>query len=185
MNNTSYLAYRRNASLVVNALSLSDAAIILGDLAQLKARTTPYGIQVMAWNTLGSKGEPEILAGLLGSGSRLRYEFLLDCPEYALSGISSNHRRNVRKSEKSGAMLSLPTDLAALNNHIELVDQNLGGKGVGGLVNSAEYFASLVQDEAGMLAQVFDDNGNLQGTTFFLVDKRDGLLPQLWNYRPG
>lgn len=170
IDGVSYLAYRRNASLVVNALSVAHGVTLLKGLEQLKASGRKFGVRAVAWNTLNAQDDPAALKEALRLGATLRYEFVLDADTYAISGLSSNHKRNIRKSEKAGASLQLPTGPEAVRGHIALVNRNLEGKGVGGLSNSPEYFSSLIDSGSGMLAQVVDQ-GEVQGSTFFIIDK--------------
>lgn len=100
----------------------------------------------------------------------MRFEFLLDIAQYSLSKISSNHKRNIKKSTKAGAKIIFPADIDAMRSHIALVNANLGIKGVGGITNSSEYFRYLIEKNAGLLMQV-TESGQPLASTFFITNQ--------------
>jgi hypothetical protein len=170
VNESVYLAYRRHASAVVGGLSLEDMVTVLRDIPRVRSTLSPMGIVNLSLNSLNAVNNPEALKTAINQACNIRFEFLLDISQYSVSKISSNHKRNIKKSTKAGARIALPTDLEAARSHIELVNTNLDNKGLGGITNSPEYFRYLVQNNSGLLMQV-TENEQLLASTFFITNQ--------------
>ena len=170
VNDNHYLAYKRHASAVVGGLSLEDEVALLENIPALKTILAPMGIRNISLNTLNAAGDLDALARAISLGCRIRFEYMLDLEEYSPGKISSNHKRNIKKSEKAGAEVDLPTELEAMQSHIEIVNTNLGNKGVGGISSSAEFLSYLIQEKSGLLVQV-TENDELLASTYFITNQ--------------
>ena len=61
------------------------------------------GIKALSLNSLNAVNNLDALANIVHLSCRIRLEFLLDITKYCLADISSNHKRNIKKSLKAGA----------------------------------------------------------------------------------
>jgi hypothetical protein len=165
-----YLAYKRHASAVLGGLSLEDEVALLENIPALRKMLAPMGIRNLSLNTLNAAGDLDALARAICLGCKVRFEYMLDLEEYSSGKISSNHKRNIKKSEKAGAKVVLPTELEAMQSHIELVNTNLGNKGVGGISSSAGFLSYLIQEKSGLLVQVIEDE-ELLASTYFITNQ--------------
>jgi ribosomal protein S18 acetylase RimI-like enzyme len=170
INGGVYLAYKRHASGVIAGLALADIQVLVSNPELVKLALLPMGIRRLSLNSCNAENDKERLATSLKLNCQIRFEFVIDTQYYAQNKISRNHRRNIQKCEKSGALAKLGTDLSAIRAHIALVNTNLADKGAAGISNSAEYFYFLMQHQAGLLLQVFDKK-NLLASTFFIVNQ--------------
>jgi ribosomal protein S18 acetylase RimI-like enzyme len=170
VNGNLYLAYRRHASAVVGGLSLGDMVTLLEDIPKVRLILRPMGIKNLSLNTLNAVNNPDALATAIKLNCDIRFEFLLDITQYSMAKISSNHKRNIKKSVKAGAKTAIPTDIEAMRSHIEMVNRNLGIKGLGGISNSPEYFRHLIEKNAGLLMQVWVEE-ELLASTFFIKNQ--------------
>ena len=170
VNDKEYLAYKRHASAVLGGLSLREEVELLENIPTLKQVLIPMGIRNLSLNTLNAVSDLDALARAIRLGCRVRFEYMLDLKHYAPGKISSNHKRNIKKSEKSGAKMILATGLDAMQEHLEIVNTNLGNKGVGGISSSAEFLGHLIEQESGLLVQVIE-GGDLLASTFFVTNQ--------------
>ena len=170
INTRHYLAYKRHAGCVIGGLALSDILLLQTNIELLRDVLLPMGIKAVSLNSFNAVNDQPMLANLLTHNAQIRFEFLLDTRDYSPSKISSNHKRNIKKSQKNGATAQLAYGLSATQAHIALVNTNLLGKGIGGISNSAEYFHFLIEQKAGLLMQVVA-NGQLLASTFFFINQ--------------
>ena len=170
VNGNRYLAYKRHASAVLGGLSLEDEVALLENVPALRTMLAPMGIRNLSLNTLNALGDLDALAKAIGLGCSIRFEYMLDLEEYSPGKISSNHKRNIKKSEKAGAMVDLCAGIDAIHSHIALVNTNLGNKGVGGISSSAEFLRCLIQEDAGLLVQV-SEGEELLASTYFITNQ--------------
>ena len=167
-----YLAYRRDASLVVPAISTADMRLLLDEREQLRATAAPFGVRALSMNSFNAPSASlDDLRALVADSGNLRYEFVLAVADYVPTKISSNHRRNIKKAAKAGMVFRWSSGPEAVQAHLTVVNENLQDKGVGGLGNSVDYFCRLQQDGAGALAQVFD-GADLVASTFLVVNDK-------------
>ncbi len=170
VNGNVYLAYQRHASAVIGGLSLGDMVTLLENIPKVRSVLNPMGVKSLSLNTMNAVNDPDALATAIKLNGEIRFEFLLGIAQYSLNKLSQNHKRNIRKSIKAEASISLPVDTESMRSHIELVNTNLDNKGLGGISNSPEYFRQLIENNAGLLMQV-TENGQLQASTFFITNK--------------
>lgn len=167
VNEKIYFAYKRHATAVVSGLSLEDMVSLLENIPKVTATLRPMGIKSLSLNTLNAVNNREALATAIELNCNIRFEFMLDITKYSSSKLSQNHKRNIKKTIKAGASITLPVDTESMLSHVELVNTNLDDKDLGGISNSPEYFRQLVNENAGLLMQVRED-GQLLASTFFI-----------------
>ena len=170
VNGNVYLAFKRHGSALIGGLSLKDMVAILENIPKVRSILGPMGIKAISLNSLNAVNDPVALARAINLNCNIRFEYLLDIAQYSLSRISSNHKRNIKKSTIAGGRVLLPTDIESMRSHIELVNTNLGNKGLGGITNSPEYFHYLLKNNAGLLMQV-TENEQLLASTFFITNQ--------------
>ena len=170
VNGSRYLAYKRHASAVLSGLSLEDEVALLENVPALRTMLAPMGIRNLSLNTLNAVGDLNALAKAIGLGCSIRFEYMLDLEKYSPGEISSNHKRNIKKSQKAGTSVDLPAEIDAMHSHIDLVNTNLGNKGVGGISSSAEFLRCLIQEGAGLLVQV-SEGEELLASTYFITNQ--------------
>ncbi len=169
LNGHRYLAYKRHASAIIGSLSLQDMAMLLKNLPLVRQVLLPLGIHAISVNSWNAENNPEVLADTINMKVCTRFEFIVDSNKYSRNKISSNHKRNIKKSIKVNAKLILPVDEGSMHKHIAMVNENLSEKGQSGITNSAEYFHFLIKEGAGLLLQVKDDE-QIVASTFFIIN---------------
>lgn len=170
VNDRQYLAYKRHASVVLGSLSLADEVALLENISTLRSIFAPMGIRNLSLNTLNAASDLDALARAIKLGCSVRFEYMLDLDEYLPGKISSNHKRNIKKSERAGAKITLPAEIDCMEAHIQLVNGNLLNKGIGGISTSAEFLSNLVRQGSGLLVQV-TEGGDLLASTFFVANQ--------------
>ena len=96
-----YLAFKRHASAVVGAVSLADMSVLLDNISLIQNALVAMGVRTISLTSWNAENNPTILQHLLNQRCQMRFEFLLDTNNYSISKISSNHKRNIKKSEKA------------------------------------------------------------------------------------